>query len=412
MQRPAPHPALSGGCVTEVLGGRRGCDDDAEEALTKFTRCYVARIVCFRPSPLPLQFLTRSGKVVTHTHTQLALVNSGVAKAEDVEQELRKAEEEHRVLPEIVCAERFLKNIERNRSTFFQPPATTGTATATAAATDAGGADGEAEVVSMLEQRIRTLQREFEDETTDGWTGTTASSVSSGSDAEHDDGGGGGDAADLSLHLNPALPISTAEYEAWLRLLQALRVSRALSNTDAPRKLLLLMSSVFTSTVAIEAADALGRLYRMFSDDWFTRDLYRTLRRVTHRALALLEVGDAAGLCGSSMRKLRLKQRRKTFKARKRIWDSERKLREGLVEEYGEAVESLRCELTSAPQTASAVAHLAPAFDPEWFTTLVREHYASLEEQYARSLLEKEYAELTSQLSLITSAEAGLPQGA
>ena len=261
------------------------------------------------------------------------------------------AEEEQHLLPPLVSAERFLHNIQGTLGHMR-------------------GAEAEEvanRVIDTVRERVSTLHSALND--TDA--ATTDVSTSDCLDSSSDDDDETADA--LPLHLNPSLPISHAEYAAWLDLMRHLRSSDTFNTSDAPRKLLLLMSRAFTQTIASEACEALARLYRQHKEDWFSRDLYKPIKRVVLRALGLLGVSFG----GANVRKLRLKQRRKVFKARKRIWDTERRVREDLEEEFGALMGVMGANLRCSPS---------------WFDELVTEHYESLREQFARSLLEEEYA--------------------
>eukprot|EP01061_Rhynchopus_euleeides_P024467 TRINITY_DN3941_c0_g1_i1.p1 TRINITY_DN3941_c0_g1~~TRINITY_DN3941_c0_g1_i1.p1 ORF type:complete len:367 (+),score=113.86 TRINITY_DN3941_c0_g1_i1:58-1158(+) len=317
----------------------------------------------------------------------LARVAQGACTPEDVLRESLRAEEENRILPEIACAERFLKNVERTQPML-----------------DGGRPCPAAEQVAReARERLACLQIEIGVQGGDT-TDATTTSLSDYDDTDSEDDGAPPEA--LTLHLNPELPISEAEYAAWLRMMQCLRSTHSLTTSADPRRLLLLMSSVFTPAVALDAFDALRCLHHRFRDEWFTRDMHRAIRCIVCRALGLLGVQGQVGDRGSaSVRKMRLKQRRKVFKARKRIWDHERRTREGLEEEFVVMMSTLH----------SDVATMKSLLDPSWFTALVQEHHASLEEQMARSLLEGEYADMLAQITELSGREprwAGPVRGA
>ncbi|KAJ9460180.1 hypothetical protein DIPPA_04875 [Diplonema papillatum] len=295
--------------------------------------------------------------LITHI---LSEVVSGSLRAQDVTAEVCRVEKEASFLPDVVILERFIENLRA-----LEP--------SLGASVDSPG------MLSLLEDRLQALlQRNAASYSATSETSTDYSS----SDNEDPD-----NSPPLDVWLNPQLRISQPEYRAWLCFCQSLQNTNSLCIGDAPRRLLLLMSKSFSSGIALEASCALKQLYFEFQDDWFDKETYGHLRRIVRRGLV------ATGVCVYRRRE-RIKQRRKVFKARKRLWENEVRLRVALEEEFGESMEDYRTEFVDPVRRMK----LSCMSNPTWFTTLLQEHYALLEEQLGRSLLEREYADLVSNL--------------
>eukprot|EP01064_Diplonema_japonicum_P025858 TRINITY_DN3728_c0_g1_i4.p2 TRINITY_DN3728_c0_g1~~TRINITY_DN3728_c0_g1_i4.p2 ORF type:complete len:276 (+),score=60.76 TRINITY_DN3728_c0_g1_i4:184-1011(+) len=267
--------------------------------------------------------------------------------------EMNRAIRENMILPEIVKMEKFLECVRRRGE----------------------GGRGVA----------RVLERKIEEERAREHSMTSTSDTSDHMWSSEEDA----TALDkLTLHLNPFIPISTEEYETWMDLCRNLRRSNTLSCGDTPRKLLMLMSPACTAVMVTEAMEALIRLFSLFKEEWFPEHDFRILKKIVKRGLAATGVQSPEPITPSA-RRARLKQRRKVFKARKKIWEDERHGRGMLEDQFDELL------------TAFKMQQLHPTFSdlPTWFTSLLHEHHASLEEQYARSLLETEYAGVLNKLT-------------
>eukprot|EP01063_Lacrimia_lanifica_P018641 TRINITY_DN25547_c0_g1_i1.p1 TRINITY_DN25547_c0_g1~~TRINITY_DN25547_c0_g1_i1.p1 ORF type:complete len:355 (+),score=94.45 TRINITY_DN25547_c0_g1_i1:81-1145(+) len=314
------------------------------------------------------------------------LVIAGDIAEEDVLKGLVRVEEERMIMPELVRMEMFADDVRRISATSI-PSGAEALKVLQAKVKRTQGA--------LARERVVLSETESHSTTTDYRTDpSSAVNGASSSDTEEDEPID----EERTVHLNPSLRITPEEYECWLNLCKSLRRTRMLTAGDAPRKLLLLMSSLFSSQIAIEAHDALYRLYREFRDEWFDRQAFVALRRITRRALAELGIRNGMAEERHSIRKMRLKQRRKVYKERKRVWDDERRGREGLEEEFGHGLDDYRSAMSTAmPPTSPSSDPLGA--DPEWFQALLTEHYASLEEQFARTLLERQYADLTARMA-------------
>ena len=308
----------------------------------------------------------------------ISMIRNGNVSLDVVNNAVQTAAEQHQILPHIVRMENFAEAISDESFTRIVI-----------------GEERCKRVKFILDKMIESMRGQLIASEVD--TDTTAYSTDNMSSSSESDCGS---PSHCSLHLNPQLPISQNEYTSWLYMCKQLSLANLMeTDCEAPKKLLMLMSKEhFTPVAAVEAYEALHDLYNKFGMPWFKISDFKRIRNITKRALRILDVSSADGkeslqLPQFANRKSRLRSRRKVFKARKRIWDDETRRRFDLENQFGDILSGFKSVFTVTTHHE----------DPSWFKSLLSEHYASLEEQFARTLLEREYHELVSTIPGSTS---------